>query len=335
MGGGIGFVSSSATEFARLALAGALTRAGRTSGLAGTETVYLAARPEQTVTAAVLAAALGAGALRWVDTAPDTGRMSTAALRRAIREDTASGRRPVMVAAVVGDSCGIADDLAGIGSVAQEVGVWLHVDAPAGAYAILPKRRSLLAGVAKAQSVCLDPGVLVDTPILCAAGWTTDPAAVRAPALINALGARHEFLGLGAPERALGLALALHCSGLVALRAHLRAQVNALRKIRETVRADPQWTMAVPEGVGSMVVRVNSGQGRAHDDILTQRVIDRLTVAGLRTVRGAELAGRPVIAVVPHRANALSATQVWGELTAALAAADTRDRHTGSEVLYA
>jgi aromatic-L-amino-acid decarboxylase len=334
-GGGLGFVSASAGEVASLALAAALTRAGRAAGITGTETVYVTARTSVSVTAAVLAAGLGRAAVRMVDAEPDTGRMSAAALANILTADMASGRHPVMVVATVGDACGAFDDLAALGKVSRRAGAWLHIDAQAGAYALLPKRRNLLAGAGQAQSVCLDPGILVDSPLPCVIGWTTEPTALRTPALINALGARHHYLGLETPERALNLALALRCSGLDRMRGHLRSQLNALRDIVTAIRSNPQWTMAALPGAGSAIVRVNSGQGRHQDDILTLRVAARLRDAGLRTVHSVVLDDRSVLRIAPDRVVPLSADKVLRELTAALTAADTRDACLPRQVRYA
>ncbi len=324
-GGGFGFVAGSAGEAARLAVAAALTRAGRAAGLTGTETVYVTARTAVSVSAAVLAAGLGRGALRVVDTTPATGRMCAAALARAVTEGRVSGRRPIMVAATVGDQFGAFDSLSAVSAVSKKARMWLHVDAPAGAYALVPRRRYLLAGVAGAQSVCLDPGVLVDTPAPCVAAWTNDPGALRVPTLIQAFGARRHHLGLHAPERALNLALALRCAGLSGLRMHARSQILALREIVALARADPQWTMAATPGAGSACVRVNSGLGRDRDDIVTLRVIARLGQAGLRTAHGAVLEDRPVIRIAPYRSTPLQPKAVWRELTASLAEADPRN----------
>lgn len=334
-GGGLGFVSGSAGDAMRLAVAAALAKAGRATGVTGTETVYVTARTDISANAAVLAAGLGNSAVRVVDTDPDSGRMCPAALTALLAEDTAAGRCPVMVVATAGDAAGAADEISAIGAVTSQAGVWLHIDAHAGAYALLPKRRRVLAGAVKAQSICLDPSILIETTIPCVLGWTTNAAMLRAPAMINTLGARYDYLGLATPERALNVALALRCTGLDRMRAHLRSQLTALRDLVTIARADPQWTMAAPPGIGCAAVRVNSGQGRDQDDILSVRVAARLRAAGLRTAHGAVLADRPVIRIAPYRMDLLSADGVWRELTAALAAADPRGDHQAAQVRYA
>ena len=76
---------------------------------------------------------LGTGAIRWVSAGPGQ-RMDTAALRRQIRADRDAGCRPFMAVATAGTvSTGAVDDLATIGAICREEGLWFHVDGAYGA----------------------------------------------------------------------------------------------------------------------------------------------------------------------------------------------------------
>lgn len=336
-GGGFSVVTGASGEFVRLALAAALTRARPVHHVPTRETVYVTRHTDLTTRSAVLAAGLGPAALRVVDASPATGRMSPKNLRETMLLDTARGLRPLMVVATVGDVSGAADDVKTIAGVCADLDVWLHVDAThAGMYALLPQRRALLAGAGRASSVCVDPQVAVDLPTECAIGWTRDPAALWEPALINAFGARHHYLGLDTPERALDVALALYCAGVVSLRGRLRRQADAAQDLVALARHDHQWTLAAPPGVGSVCVRARTGHSADHDDIVTTRVIARLRQAGAPAVRGAFIGDRPVLQIRPDRAHGMTSQQIWTEVTSALAAAvATRDEPAAESVGHA
>jgi glutamate/tyrosine decarboxylase-like PLP-dependent enzyme len=86
-------------------------------------------------------------------------RMRPDALERAIAEDRARGARPWLVVAAAGTTdAGAVDPLDGIADVAQREGCWLHVDAAYGGFFLLTEHgRAALAGIARADSVVLDP----------------------------------------------------------------------------------------------------------------------------------------------------------------------------------
>ena len=89
----------------------------------------------------------------------------------ALERTRAAGRRPIaLVAAACATSTGLHDDLAAIGELCRERGVWLHVDAAHGASALISERHAgLLAGIEHADSVVWDAHKMLRTSSLCAA----------------------------------------------------------------------------------------------------------------------------------------------------------------------
>ena len=77
----------------------------------------------------------------------------------AIDADLAAGRLPFLVSANAGTtSTGAVDDLAAISAICRERGIWMHVDAAYGGFAVLTERgRDALRGLELADSVTLDP----------------------------------------------------------------------------------------------------------------------------------------------------------------------------------
>ena len=101
---------------------------------------------------------LGAAAVRSVPIDAEQ-RMRPDALEAAIRRDLDAGVRPLAVCATAGTTTtGSIDPLPEIAGVAEEHGLWLHVDAAYGGAVVLSDElRGLLAGVERADSIAIDP----------------------------------------------------------------------------------------------------------------------------------------------------------------------------------
>ncbi|MYJ75030.1 MAG: aminotransferase class I/II-fold pyridoxal phosphate-dependent enzyme, partial [Gammaproteobacteria bacterium] len=88
----------------------------------------------------------------------DDFRMDMAELRRQVAEDRAHGLEPVAICANAGTaSTGAIDPLSEMADYCKAEGVWLHVDAAYGGFALVTGAgRDLLAGIDRADSVGLD-----------------------------------------------------------------------------------------------------------------------------------------------------------------------------------
>lgn len=113
---------------------------------------------------------LGIGSA-WVRRVPTDAayRLRVAELEQAIRADRRAGNRPFAVVATAGTtSTGAIDPLVDIGAVCEAEGLWLHVDGAYGAAAALaPGLQPLLAGIAQADSVAIDPHKWLYVPLAC------------------------------------------------------------------------------------------------------------------------------------------------------------------------
>src|ERR687892_585728 len=87
-------------------------------------------------------------------------------MRRAIEEDLAAGLRPIAVVGSVGTvATGAVDPLEEIADLAEEFGLWFHVDGAYGGPAVLAEElRPLLVGVERADSIAFDPHKWLYTP---------------------------------------------------------------------------------------------------------------------------------------------------------------------------
>ena len=86
-------------------------------------------------------------------------RMDPAALRACLQEDREQGLVPWLVAASAGTTdTGSVDPLHDIADIAEELGVWMHVDAAyGGAFALCEEGRQRLSGIERSDSLVLDP----------------------------------------------------------------------------------------------------------------------------------------------------------------------------------
>ncbi|MCG8456801.1 MAG: pyridoxal-dependent decarboxylase [Holophagales bacterium] len=80
-------------------------------------------------------------------------------LRRRIRNDRNDGMRPFLVIGSVGTTnTGAVDDLQALADLAEEEGLWLHLDAAYGGFFVLTERgRRRMRGIERADSITLDP----------------------------------------------------------------------------------------------------------------------------------------------------------------------------------
>ncbi|HSD77965.1 MAG TPA: aminotransferase class I/II-fold pyridoxal phosphate-dependent enzyme, partial [Solirubrobacteraceae bacterium] len=94
-------------------------------------------------------------------------RLTPGTLRAAVEADGARGLTPFCVAAQGGaTNTGSVDPLDGLAEVCEEHGLWLHVDAAYGGFAVLADP-GLLPGLARADSVTLDPHKWLYQPFEC------------------------------------------------------------------------------------------------------------------------------------------------------------------------
>ncbi|MEU7648095.1 pyridoxal phosphate-dependent decarboxylase family protein [Streptomyces huasconensis] len=126
-------------------------------------------------------------ALRLLDLDPllvteEDHRLTGPALRAALdAAERDTGTVIAVVASAGTTNAGIVDDLTGVGRIAQEHGMWFHVDGAYGAAALLaPSVRRRLAGIERADSLVVDPHKWLMAPYDCAALLYRSPELARA-----------------------------------------------------------------------------------------------------------------------------------------------------------
>jgi aromatic-L-amino-acid decarboxylase len=233
-------------------------------------------------------------------------RMEVEELRRAIESDRALGVRPVAVVATVGTtSTASSDPVDAVARVAEEHGLWLHVDAAyAGPAASLAELRPLFAGWERADSVVLNPHKWLFTPVDCSILFCRRPETLRAAFSLtpeylrtNVQGPARNLMdygvALGRRFRALKLWFVLRYFGVDGVRSRLREHVRMAGELGERVRREPGWELAAPVCFSVVVMRhAPAGvQGEALDR-LNHRILDRVNRSGEAFLNHTVLRGR-------------------------------------------
>jgi glutamate/tyrosine decarboxylase-like PLP-dependent enzyme len=158
-----GHFTSGGSEANYTGLLCALTRAGDgfdehgARAFAGAPRVYASRDSHLAWLKIAHQAGVGRSAIRLIAT-DGRGRMDANALRRAIEADIAAGDVPVMIAATAGTTnAGAVDPLGECRALADQHGLWLHVDGAWGGGLIASSRaRTLIDGIERADSVTID-----------------------------------------------------------------------------------------------------------------------------------------------------------------------------------
>ncbi len=120
--------------------------------------VYLSSQGHSSVTRALRVLGFAPERVRSLPV-DDAYRLRPDALAAAVESDVRAGRQPFLVVANAGaTNTGAIDPLPEIAQLCAERGLWLHVDAAYGGFAVVTDRgRRWLAGIELADSVTLDP----------------------------------------------------------------------------------------------------------------------------------------------------------------------------------
>jgi len=216
-------------------------------------------------------------------------RMDVDVLERAIRQDIADGLTPCLVSSTQGTtSTGAFDPLDAIGAMLACLPdahrPWLHVDAAwAGAAAVCPEFRSVLDGIQRADSLCINPHKWLLTNFDCDLFWVKDRQALTDSMSITPAYLRNEqsesgavvdyrdwHVPLGRRMRAIKLWFVIRYYGVEGLRAHIRGHVALAEVFAGFVRDEPRLDLGFARSLGLVCFRV------VGEDERTKALIDRI-----------------------------------------------------------
>jgi glutamate/tyrosine decarboxylase-like PLP-dependent enzyme len=253
---------------------------------------------------------LGSASVRTVATDSEL-RMDVQALRTGIEADRAAGRRPFCVAASAGTvNSGAIDPLADIADLCAAERLWLHVDGAYGAFgAVAPSLTPLYEGVARADSVALDPHKWLSVPIECGCAVVRDGALLRdAFSLVPPYLRTEEGKGFGGlpwfseygPQqtrgfRALKLWMAILSIGRAGLAARIERHVALARRLGSRIEEADDFERLAQGSLSIVCFRYAPAALRGQDerlDRLNKAVMERVQAGGEAFLSGTIVRGR-------------------------------------------
>jgi aromatic-L-amino-acid decarboxylase len=222
-------------------------------------------------------------------------RLDIQELGRMVAADRAAGMSPIAVCGNAGaTNTGAVDPLTELADFCDAEGIWYHVDAAYGGFAVLTEKgRSLLAGMERADSIAMDAHKWLFQPFEAGCLMVKD---VRK--LESAFSVRPEYLqdtewGRDHPNfgdrglqlsrsfRALKVWMSIQTFGMAAFRRAVASGIELAERAEEFVRASDVLQIAIPASLGVVCFRVNPrGRSLGEDgleeinDSVQRRVID-------------------------------------------------------------
>jgi len=203
------------------------------------------------------------------------------ALREAVEHDRAAGLHPTIVTSAIGTTgTGAVDPIAAVAEIAQEHGLWHHVDAAwAGSAMLCEEHRDKQAGAERADSYTFNPHKWLFTNFDCNVLWIADRApligtlSILPPYLQNAATQSGEVIDyrdwhvpLGRRFRALKLWWVLRSYGAEGLRGLLREHVALAQELGRRVDAHPRLERVAPVSF-ALVCFCHAGGNEATDGL--------------------------------------------------------------------
>ena len=204
---------------------------------------------------------------------PDDGhfRLDMEALAHAVAEDRAAGFHPIAVCANAGaTSTGAIDPLQALADFCEAEGIWLHVDAAYGGFAVVTGRgRELLRGIERADSIGMDAHKWFFQPYEVGGLLVKDLSRLE-----NAFEIRHDVIqdtiwGANHPNfadrglqlsracRALKIWISVQTFGMEAFRRGVSNGMELAARAEAYIRESPVLELMNPASLGIVCFRVN------------------------------------------------------------------------------
>ncbi len=240
-------------------------------------------------------------------------RLDVGALQAAVEADAARGLRPWLVAANGGTtSTGAVDPLPELVPLCARLGLWLHVDAAYGGFAVLTARgREALRGIERADSVVLDPHKWLYQPfetgcLLVREGRLLSDAFHIMPDYLQdtaVSGGEVNFadrgLQLTRMARGIKVWLSLHTFGVPAFAEAVERSLDLAAHAAACIEARPELEMLSPQQLGIVCFRRHPAgtDDEAELERINAALVRGLAASGLGLVSSTRLRGRYALRV--------------------------------------
>ena len=212
-------------------------------------------------------------------------------LKDAVSKDRAAGSNPILVCANAGAaSNGAIDPLEDLAEFCAAEGIWLHVDASYGGFAMLTESgRNLMRGIEQADSIALDGHKWLYQPYEVGCLLVKDLRKLEAAFAIGhdvlqdtIWGTNHpnfsdRSLQLSRSFRALKIWMSVQTFGLAAFRQAVADGMEIASMAGEHARRSPVLELMTPVSLGILCFRVNPGAAGIDEPVLEE--INRTVLA--------------------------------------------------------
>jgi aromatic-L-amino-acid decarboxylase len=273
----------------------------RTLGSQGNLTLYTSEHSHSSIEKGAIALGIGQDNIRKIGVDPQF-RMRTDLLRDAIERDATAGKKPFCIVATVGTTSTTSiDPVPEIADIAEQYGLWLHVDAAyGGAAAAAPEMQFVLKGAGRANSLVMNPHKWLFTPVDLSAFYTREPAILRrAFSLIpeylktaedpRAVNMMDYGVQLGRRFRSLKLWFVLRYFGREGIAEVIRRHIEYAQKFAALVRNDLDFEVAAPVPFSLVCFRYRGTDEQNH------ALMDSINSSGLAFLSHTVLDGRFVL----------------------------------------
>jgi len=223
----------------------------------------------------------------------DRFRIDMGALAQMVAADRAAGLKPIAVCANAGATAtGAVDPLEALADLCASEGMWLHVDAAYGGFAVVTERgKRILRGIERADSIVLDAHKWFFQPYEVGCLMVRDISTLEKP-----FGIRPDFLqdalwGSGHPNfwdrglqmsrsaRALKIWMSVQTFGMAAFRRAISNGMDLAARAQEYIDESPVLACTSPASLSVVCFRVDpAGQDVADEDLdeVNRTVLARL-----------------------------------------------------------
>ncbi len=261
-------------------------------------------------------------------------RLDMEALRRTLDADRAAGFTPIAVCANAGaGSTGAIDPLVEMADYCEAEGLWLHVDAAYGGFAVITGRgRELLRGMERADSIGLDAHKWFFQPYeagcLLVKDATTLNTAFQIPhdMLQDTIwGANHpnfsdRGLQLSRSVRALKIWVSVQTFGMDAFRQAVSKGMELAARAEKYIEGSPVLEVTNPASLGIVCFRVNPAD--ANLDAVSLQEINRTVLARIFWDDRAFISSTLLQGAFSLRMCIINHTTTWDDVRETLEAAE-------------
>ena len=319
----------------------ALVAAREAAGYPERATVYMSDQSHPAQVRAVKIAGIRPDHARIVPS-DDRSRIDVDAFVRMVAEDRAAGLNPIAVCANAGATAtGAIDPLPELADFCAAEGIWFHVDAAYGGFAIVTERgKKLLSGIERADSIGLDAHKWFFQPYEAGCLMVRDVSTLEEPFGVRPTFLQDSLWGAGHPNlvdrglqmsrsaRALKIWMSVQTFGMAAFRERIANGLDGAERAEAYIDASPTLECLSPATLSIVCFRVNPAGGEMAREMagemaeealdeLNREVLARLFWEDSAFVSSAEVSGKFAlrICIVNHNTT-------WDDVREVLEAAE-------------